>query len=71
MRYVRQVSLPVGTRVVLRVRVEGGLSDVLGVLEDAPAGVLAVRRRDGERVEVAETDVVAAKQVPPPPERRR
>ncbi|WP_174567438.1 putative acetyltransferase [Actinomadura kijaniata] len=63
----------VGQRVSLRRRLpEGAYSDVVGVLESWADGVLRVRRRTGEAVEVAEATVVAAKVVPPaPPERRR
>ena len=72
-RYVRDVSAAdVGVRVSLRRRlVEGGLGDVLGVLETWQDGRLVLRRRDGSAVTVAEADVVAIKRVPPPPERRR
>ncbi|GAA1546788.1 hypothetical protein GCM10009678_31780 [Actinomadura kijaniata] len=63
----------VGQRVSLRRRLpEGAYSDVVGVLESWADGVLRVRRRTGEPVEVAEATVVAAKVVPPaPPARRR
>ena len=72
-RYVRDVSAAdLGVRVSLRRRLaEGGLGDVLGVLEAWQDGVLVLRRRDGASVSVAETDVVAVKRIPPPPERRR
>lgn len=61
-----------GVRVVVRHRVaEGGLTDVLGVLLSWADGELVVERRDGTRARLAEGDVVAAKRVPPPPERRR
>jgi hypothetical protein len=72
-RYTRDVGpSDVGVRVSLRRRLaEGGLGDVLGVLEAWQDGRLAVRRRDGSVAEVREADVVAVKRVPPPPERRR
>jgi hypothetical protein len=72
-RYTREVRVQdVGARVMLRRRhPEGGLGDVLGVLESWSGGRLQVRRRDGELVEVAEDDVVASKKVPPAPVRRR
>lgn len=71
-RYVRDVSPDdVGVRVSLRRRLpDGGLGDVLGVLETWTAGALGVRRRDEELVEVAEADVVALKRIPPAPARR-
>ncbi|MGZ6826983.1 MAG: putative acetyltransferase [Mycobacteriales bacterium] len=71
-RYARDVGPgDSGVRVSLRRRLpEGGLGDVLGELLSWDA-VVRVQRRDGTVVEVAEADVVAAKRVPPPPERRR
>jgi hypothetical protein len=57
-----------GHRVSLRRRVGGGkFSDVVGVLEAWEHGVLTVRRRNGERVTVAEDTLVAGKIVPPLP----
>lgn len=72
-RYVRDVSpADVGVRVSLRRRLhEGGLTDVLGLLEAWQDGVLQVRRRDDTLIEVPEADVVAVKRIPPAPERRR
>ena len=63
----------VGQRISLRRRLPTGeYSDVVGVLESWSNKVLAVRRRDGELVEVPEEIMVAAKVVPPqPPPRRR
>lgn len=65
----------VGQRVVVRRRlgVENDrpvYGDVLGILESWSGGRLCVRRRDGVLVEIAETDVVAGKPVPPPPPSR-
>lgn len=61
----------VGARVVLRRRLpDGRLSDVLGVVERWADGLVAVRDRHGDLVEVAAADLVAAKRVPPPPARR-
>ena len=61
----------VGARVVLRHRVpDGGLTDVLGHVERWADGVVAVRTRTGELVEVAEAALVAGKRVPPAPPRR-
>jgi hypothetical protein len=58
-------------RISLRRRlVEGGMGDVLGVLVSWSDGQVQLRRRDGVVVSVAEGDVVAAKRIGPPPERR-
>lgn len=46
-------------------------TDTLGDLESWNDGKLAIRRRDGWVIEVAETSLVAGKIVPPPPPRRR
>ena len=57
-----------GHRVSVRRRVPGGkFSDVVGVLEAWEHGVLTIRRRDGDRVTVAEDTLVAGKVVPPIP----
>ncbi|GLZ07055.1 hypothetical protein Acsp03_45210 [Actinomadura sp. NBRC 104412] len=63
----------VGQRISLRRRMATGeYSDVVGVLESWSGGLLRVRRRTGETVEVPEEIMVAAKVVPPqPPPRRR
>jgi hypothetical protein len=63
----------VGQRVSLRRRLPTGeYSDVVGVLESWSDGVLLVRRRTDELVEIPEGIVVAGKVVPPaPPPRRR
>ena len=61
-----------GVRVSLRRALpEGGYGDVLGELLSWADGVVRVQRRDGSVVVVPEQDVVAAKRVPPAPERRR
>lgn len=65
-----------GQRVSLRRRLATGeYSDVVGVLESwsdpGPSGVLRVRRRGGEIVEIPEGILVAGKVVPPAPPRRR
>jgi N-acetylglutamate synthase len=60
-------SGPVGHKVVVRRVVADGLSDVVGVLEDAGPEVLVVRRRDGSRVEVPREAVTALKTVPAAP----
>jgi hypothetical protein len=68
----------VGSRVVVRYRLAPSdhgpygesLSDVLGELLSWDDAALAVRRKDGETVVVPTVLVVAAKVVPPTPERR-
>ncbi|MEW9529206.1 hypothetical protein [Microbispora sp. NPDC049125] len=59
----------VGRRVTVRRSVPEGFRDVVGVLESWSDGVLAVRKRDGTVVEIAEETLAAAKVVPPPPAR--
>ncbi|GIH69280.1 putative acetyltransferase [Sphaerimonospora thailandensis] len=54
----------VGRRVTLRRRAPGGFRDAVGVLESWHDGVLAVRKRDGTLVEIAEETLVAGKVVP-------
>lgn len=69
----------IGRRVVVRSLVPGEtapsgrplLTDVIGVLEAWADGRLGVRRPEGELVEIALADVVAAKVVPTAPPRRR
>ncbi|MET1063416.1 MAG: hypothetical protein ABWX85_00420 [Arthrobacter sp.] len=58
-----------GTRVVVRYRVEGGLTDALGELVARTDGDCTVRTRRSDVV-IPLPLVVAAKQVPPPPPRR-
>ena len=60
-----------GARVVVRRRLpDGGSGDLLGELL-AWGDEVVVRDRTGVEHTVARADVVAAKRVPPPPERRR
>lgn len=65
----------VGRRVVIRRWVEdeerGSVpSDVVGILESwSDDGVLTVRTKHDELVEVDEPSILAAKEVPPPPTR--
>jgi hypothetical protein len=72
-RYSRDAGpASLGARVVVRRRLQdGGLGDVVGVLEGWSDGVLTVVDRHGRAHAVREADVVAAKRVPPVPERRR
>jgi len=78
---VRISSADVGRRVSVRHRFTGStLTDTVGMLlswshvgQDASgtsAGLLQIEKRDGSVVEVLESDVVAAKVVPPAPPRR-
>ena len=62
-------SAPLGTRVVVRYRIEGGLTDALGELVERADGVCTVRTRRSDVV-IALPLVEAAKEVPPPPPRR-
>jgi hypothetical protein len=59
----------IGTRVVVRYRIEGGLSDALGVLSSRTSTQCVIDTKRGPTT-VALDDVVLAKNVPPPPERR-
>ncbi|WP_426225527.1 hypothetical protein [Pseudarthrobacter sp. DSP2-3-2b1] len=59
-----------GTRVVVRYRIEGGLTDALGLLVGTAGGDCTVRTRQADVVIPLEL-VVAAKEVPPAPPRRR
>ena len=62
-------QVDIGTPVVVRYRIEGGLSDALGVLSSrTPTHCVIDTRRGLTTVDLA--DVVLAKQVPPPPQRR-
>lgn len=49
----------------------GKFSDTVGVLTSWDAGVLFITRKDGERVRIPESALVAGKVVPPAPARRR
>ncbi len=72
--YVVRITLAdVGARVVIRRRIAGPvpLTDVIGTLQSWTAGVLTVVDANGEVTSVTEGDLVAAKVVPPRPDRRR
>ncbi|WP_373886488.1 hypothetical protein [Sinomonas sp. ASV322] len=59
-------SLPPGTRVVVRHRIEGGFTDSLGELSQVSDTEVTIATRRG--LDVVRLDsVVAAKPVPPPP----
>jgi hypothetical protein len=67
---VRITSADVGARVSVRAAVGEGAdgpryTDTVGTLESWDHGVLRIRRRDGEVVEVAGPAVVAGKVIPP------
>ncbi|MFD9888529.1 ferrous iron transport protein A [Amycolatopsis sp. NPDC059027] len=63
-------DVPLGTRVVVRYRIEDGFTDALGTLLARDAATCTVETKRGPVV-VPLDAVVAAKPVPPPPERRR
>ncbi len=62
-------AAPLGTRVVVRYRIEGGLTDALGELVGRGGGECTVRTRHAD-VAIPLPLVVAAKEVPPAPPRR-
>jgi hypothetical protein len=62
-------SLAQGTRVVVRYRIDGQLTDALGDLIALDDDSCTVRTRRGDAV-VPLSDVTAAKAVPPAPPRR-
>ena len=55
-----------GTRIVVRTRIEGGVTDAVGYLRSVDDTECTVETKRG-LVTLALADVVAAKQVPPPP----
>ncbi|GHC76806.1 hypothetical protein GCM10007079_13490 [Nocardiopsis terrae] len=68
----RIVPEDLGRRVSVRITLpEGGFTDIVGVVESWAENVLTLRRRDDSTVEVAESDIVASRVVPPVPPRRR
>lgn len=62
-------TLSLGTRVVVRYRLDGAFTDALGYLRSRSLAECTVETKRG-LVTVAVEDVVAAKKVPPPPARR-
>ncbi|MFB9925323.1 ferrous iron transport protein A [Amycolatopsis halotolerans] len=62
-------ELPLGTRVVVRYRIEGGFTDALGSLRARDAETCTVETKRG-LVVVPLAAVVAAKPVPPAPQRK-
>lgn len=63
------ISAAIGTRVVVRQRIPGGLTDALGYLRSVTDTECVVETRDGLKT-VRLSSVVAAKEVPPAPLRR-
>lgn len=63
-RFVSSTAL--GTRIVVRTRIEGGVTDAVGYLRAVTDTRCTVETKRG-LVTLALADVVAAKQVPPPP----
>ncbi|WP_082071879.1 hypothetical protein [Pseudarthrobacter chlorophenolicus] len=59
-----------GIRLVVRYRIEEGLTDALGHLVSCDGGSCTVRTRQADVV-IPLAAVVAAKEVPPAPEKRR
>jgi len=55
-----------GTRVVVRSRIEGGLTDAIGVLRSRTQKQCVVETKRG-LVSISFADVMSAKEVPPPP----
>lgn len=64
------IALPLGTRVVVRYRIDGGLTDALGDLVQVARESCTVRTRRHGDVVVRLDLVTAAKPVPPAPPRR-
>lgn len=65
----RLAELPLGTRVVIRYRIDGGLTDALGDLAARDGLGCTIATRSGP-VTIKYDDVQLAKPVPPPPARR-
>lgn len=55
-----------GTRVVVRTRIDGGFTDAVGYLRSCDQARCVIETRRGPVV-IALAEVVAAKAVPPPP----
>ncbi|MBG6181778.1 ferrous iron transport protein A [Arthrobacter sp. CAN_A1] len=63
------VDFPAGTRFVVRSRIEGGFIDALGYLREIDDMQCVTETRCGP-VTVLLGDVIAVKEVPPPPRSR-
>jgi hypothetical protein len=62
-------SAPLGTRMTVRKRIDGGFTDAVGYLRELTDSDCIVETRHG-MVAIRLDDVAAAKAVPPPPQRR-
>ncbi|MEO7005701.1 MAG: hypothetical protein ABI065_01600 [Terrimesophilobacter sp.] len=62
-------SAPLGTRMTVRKRVDGGFTDAVGYLRSRTDAECVVETRHG-MVTIALAEVTAARAVPPPPPRR-
>lgn len=60
---------PLGTRMTVRKRIEGGFTDAVGYLRECGERECVVDTRRG-LVTIPLREVTAAKEVPPPPPRR-
>ena len=58
-----------GTRIVVRRRIEGGFTDAVGYLRSVDSATCVVETRRGA-VTILLADITLAKAVPPPPPRR-
>lgn len=65
----RLLAFPLGTRVVVRYRLENGSTDALGLLTARDNSSVTITTRSGESC-VKFDDVLLAKEVPPAPARR-
>lgn len=65
---LRLQTVPLGSRVVVRYRIEDGLTDVLGYLAEVSETQCTVQTRSGDVIIALEL-IQAAKPVPPPPRR--
>ena len=62
-------TTPLGTRMTVRKRIDGGFTDAVGYLRSRTDTDCVVETRHG-MVTIALAEVTAAKVVPPPPPRR-
>lgn len=63
------LSVKLGTRVVVRTRIDAGFTDALGFLFSRTQSQCVVETKQGP-VTIIFADVFAAKEVPPPPAKR-
>lgn len=62
-------SAPLGTRMTVRTRIDGGFTDAVGYLRERSEATCVIESRRGF-VTISLVEVTAAKAVPPPPARR-